>query len=102
MVDGDYEEVENYLKDVHDVNYKIGDNAGGACIFVKNTAYVWIKKDSYNIETVCHEILHATLMIAEEVGLDLADQEALCYLYSYIINECGDILHIQMDPPCLA
>lgn len=43
-------------------------------------------------ETLAHEILHATYAIAKRVGLDLEDEEALCYLHGFMFDKARKLL----------
>ena len=62
-----------------------------ACYQYSSTIYVWIQSN-VSISVLCHEIAHATFY--------LTDQEAFCYLFEYILNECLKVneLCIQMVP----
>jgi len=40
-----------------------------------------------SVNTLAHECLHLTLNIAEHVGLDKDNQEALCYLHGWLFEK---------------
>lgn len=59
----------------------------GSTFQPKSTIYIWYPSDA-SLKTKCHEILHATFYILNSVGVDIRDQEAVCYLFEYILDQC--------------
>ena len=98
---GSQENAESYISSIEEV--KMSQTEFGvqdaACYQYSSTIYVWIQQGS-SISVLCHEIAHATFYLIDTVHLDLTDQEAFCYLFEYILNEClkVDELCIQMVP----
>lgn len=62
----------------------------GSVIQPNSTIYIWYPPDS-DITVKAHEILHATYRVLESVGVDITDQEAVCYLFEYIFRQCLDL-----------
>ena len=86
---GSQEDAESYISSVEEVRiipqeFGIQD---AACYQYSSTIYVWIQSN-VSISVLCHEIAHATFYLMETVHLDITDQEAFCYLFEYILNEC--------------
>ena len=98
---GTQDDAESYISSIEEVRmpaqeYGIQD---AACYQYSSTIYVWIQSN-VSISILCHEVAHATFYLMETVHLDITDQEAFCYLFEYILNEClkVDELYIQMVP----
>lgn len=62
----------------------------GSTFQPNSTVYVWYPEDA-ELTTKCHEILHATFHVLESVGVDTTNQEAVCYLFEYILKQCLDL-----------
>ena len=98
---GSQEDAESYIGSIEEV--KIPQAELGAqdatCYQYSSTIYVWVQQNS-SISVLCHEIAHATFYLMDTVHLDITDQEAFCYLFEYILNECLKVneLSIQMVP----
>lgn len=98
---GSQEDAESYISSIEEV--KMPQTEFGvqdaACYQYSSTIYIWVQQDS-NISVLCHEIAHATFYLMDTVHLDITDQEAFCYLFEYILNECLKVneLSIQMVP----
>ena len=98
---GSQENAESYISSIEEVkiipqDFGIQD---AACYQYSSIIYIWIQQ-YVSISVLCHEIAHATFYLMETVHLDITDQEAFCYLFEYILNEClkVDELCIQMVP----
>lgn len=70
----------------------------GSTLQPKSTIYIWYPKDT-KIHVKGHEILHATFHLLNSIGVDVSDQEAVCYLFDYILKQCLtlDGSYTQMD-----
>ena len=61
--------------------------------------YVWQPRDDIYIfyppnaelKVKCHEILHVCYKICKISGVDVADEEVMCYLFEYILEQCLDL-----------
>ena len=100
---GSQEDAESYISSVEEVRiipqeFGIQD---AACYQYSSTIYMWVRQNS-SISVLCHEIAHATFYLMDTVHLDIADQEAFCYLFEYILNECLKVdelcINIQLQP----
>lgn len=98
---GSQENAESYIGSIEEVRtpqsgFGVQD---AACYQYSSTIYIWIQSGA-SISVLCHEIAHATFYLMDTVHLDVTDQEAFCYLFEYILNEClkVNLLSIQMVP----
>lgn len=98
---GSQENAESYIGSIEEVRtpqsgFGVQD---AACYQYSSTIYIWVQSDA-SISVLCHEIAHATFYLMDTVHLDVTDQEAFCYLFEYILNECLKVneLSIQMVP----
>ena len=98
---GSQENAESYIGSIEEVSMPQAEFGiqDAACYQYSSTIYIWIQQGS-SISVLCHEIVHATFYLMDTVHLDLTDQEAFCYLFEYILNECLKVneLCIQMVP----
>lgn len=98
---GSQENTESYISSIEEVSMPQAEFGvqDAACYQYSSTIYVWVQQ-FVSISVLCHEIAHATFYLMETVHLDITDQEAFCYLFEYILNEClkVDELFIQMVP----
>lgn len=98
---GSQEDAESYIGSIEEVKMPQAEFGvqDAACYQYSSTIYVWVQQNS-SISVLCHEIAHATFYLMDTVHLDITDQEAFCYLFEYILNEClkVNLLSIQMVP----
>lgn len=98
---GSQDDAESYIGSIEEVKMPQAEFGvqDAACYQYSSTIYVWVQQDS-SISVLCHEIAHATFYLMDTVHLDITDQEAFCYLFEYILNEClkVNLLSIQMVP----
>ena len=98
LILGDANEVQSYLCDVYSGDFSFDeDTTNGICLNRGGTSWIWLDIDGLDIGLLGHELLHSVLDLAEYIGIDLKDQEALCYLLEFLLNECKSIFAIQMD-----
>lgn len=69
---------------INDVGYGI---YLGSTFQPNSTIYIWYPEDA-KLKVKCHEILHATFYVLNSVGVDIKDQEAVCYLFEYMLEQC--------------
>ena len=50
------------------------------------------------VPIIAHELDHAVFDLMLDLGLELTDQEAFCYLDEFLMEQCADIFAIQMVP----
>lgn len=98
---GSQDDAESYIGSIEEVKMPQAEFGvqDAACYQYSSTIYVWVQQNS-SISVLCHEIAHATFYLMDTVHLDITDQEAFCYLFEYILNEClkVNLLSIQMVP----
>lgn len=70
----------------------------GSTFQPNSTIYIWYPENA-SLKTKCHEILHATFYVLNSVGVDIKDQEAVCYLFEYMLDQCLNLdeSSIQME-----
>lgn len=98
---GSQDDAESYIGSIEEVKMPQAEFGvqDAACYQYSSTIYVWVQQNS-SISVLCHEIAHATFYLMDTMHLDITDQEAFCYLFEYILNEClkVNLLSIQMVP----
>lgn len=97
FVFGDSEEVQDYLTQVYDGEFQIPAYVDGCCFHRIPESWIWMDT-SATVASFMHELSHAIFYIMDDVGLEVSDQEAFCYLMSYIVEQCESIFAIQMGP----
>ena len=98
VLDGDPYDIQDYLHNMYDDDFSFDVNSTDAvCLHKGTTSWVWLADQNLNVPTLAHELLHAVLDLAGDIGLDLKDQEALCYLLEFLLRECENIFAIRMD-----
>lgn len=97
MGDDPYE-VQDYLKDTRGVDASFDvDSTDAICIHYGTTSWIWFDPKNINVHTLVHELCHATFDLMKDIGLDIYDQEAFCYIIGYLVEQCQDIFAIQME-----
>ena len=92
-------EFQDYLKDVErleDVTFN-ENTVDGICIHDRLTSWIWLREDA-TIDVLFHELCHAVFDLMADIGLQMSDSEAFCYIMQYLVKECQDIFAIQMAP----
>lgn len=86
---GDQDEAEEFISDIEHVaiprqEFGISD---AACYQYTSTIYIWHQEDA-PIHIIGHEVAHATFYLMDTVHLNVMDQEAFCYLFEFILEQC--------------
>ncbi len=91
-------EVQDWLADTKgtDASFDV-DFTDAICIHIGTTSYIWFDSDRIDVPTIVHELCHATFDMMKDVGLDIHDQEAFCYIIGYLVEQCSNIFAIQME-----
>jgi len=79
----------------------IEPDLSGLSFDVDGDMYVWINSLDVNVYVIMHELLHTVYAICNKVGIDITDQEVICYLQEYLFELVTEWLSIQctvMDP----
>ena len=69
---------------------------GGLCALLEHPesgdqmVVMWLSEKNHSY--IAHECLHATLYVADTVGLDRNDDEALCYLHGFFVKKVTETL----------
>ena len=87
---GEQEAAERLISDKEFVRISDYGHFLGSTFQPDTTVYIWYPEDA-TLTTKCHEILHATFHVLSSVGVDIEDQEAVCYLFEYILQKCLDL-----------
>lgn len=96
---GDPFEVQDYLRDVYRGDFSFNPNTSDAVTIHKDlVSWIWFDLSKITIPLIVHEIDHAVFDLMLDLGLELTDQEAFCYLDEFLMEKCVDIFAIQMDP----
>lgn len=99
FIAGNPYDVQDYLSDVYVGDFTFDPRSTNAiCLHQGTTSWIWISDDCKKVSILIHELLHAVLDLAEDIGLNVKDQEAVCYLLEFLVEECQkSIFAIQMD-----
>lgn len=54
--------------------------------------------ENITVPLIVHELDHAVFELMIDLGLELTDQEAFCYLDEFLMEQCLNLFVIQMDP----
>lgn len=101
-----YEELEDYISQKESVTFDqigLSKDKGlidGVTLTIGGTIYVWFSDTEATLETAIHEIGHLVYELASQIGLDINDQEAICYLQEYLFKTIMiwmNTQHIAMD-----
>lgn len=98
LIFGNPYEAQRYLHSVYNGDFSFDPKTcNGICLHSKLKSWIWFDLEAFDITILMHEICHAIFDLFSDMGLELSDQEAFCYLISYIIKQCKNIFAIQMD-----
>ena len=84
------EDMRTYLSALYNENmYDISTyNTSAMCILIKGQIYIWWRlDDDIELSILSHEIIHACYAIFKSRGFKLDDEELMCYLHQYILDE---------------
>ena len=95
---GDPIETQDYLSDVHRKDFSFNSDETDAIAFHCGLDHIIWLSSEISFPELTHELGHATFDIMLDIGLDLHDQEAFCYLQQFLVEECGKIFEISMKP----
>lgn len=99
IIVGDGQEAQEYMSSMNngcDFSFE-SDKCDGICFTLFKRSYIWLR-DDVSFQTLTHELCHCVFGIMRDVGLDVTDEEAFCYLIHYLLNQCKDTFAIQMAP----
>ena len=92
FVSGDYNEFIQYLAECY--NHSIEALQGEAethCVCGQH--YIWFNEDTVTIPVMYHELGHVTFNIMTDIGMELTDQEAFCYIQEYLFEQISKYVH---------
>lgn len=96
---GDPYEVQDYLTDVYRDNFEFNPQTANAVVLHNHlTSWIWFDHKNITVPIIAHELDHAVFDLMIDLGLELTDQEAFCYLDEWLMEQCVDIFVIQMAP----
>lgn len=96
---GDPYEVQEYLRDVYRGDFSFNPNTSDAVVLHRDlVSYIWFDMSKVTVPIIAHELDHAVFDLMLDLGLELTDQEAFCYLDEFLMEQCADIFAIQMVP----
>ena len=98
LICGNFQESIEYLAHLHGKEFVEVTNADGMCYNVDEQIYILFDSSYITLPTIAHESGHATFELMNMVGLNIDDQEAFCYIQTYIFREILCILSIPTDP----
>lgn len=98
LICGGFQESVEYLSALHGKQVVLCENIDGVCYTIDDQVYVILDPSYITLPTLIHELGHATFEVMNNVGLEIDDQEAFCYLQSYIFEQLACTLSIPTDP----
>ena len=98
LICGNFQEGTEYLSRLHGKQLALMENIDGVCYTIDDQIYIILDSGYITIPTLIHELGHATFELMNIIGLNIDDQEAFCYLQSFIFEQIACILFIPMDP----
>ena len=98
LICGNFQESVEYLSHLHGKDIIRMDNIDGICYTIDEQIYLILDAGYITLPVIVHESAHATFELMNIVGLNIDDQEAFCYIQSFIFEEILCILSIPTDP----
>lgn len=95
---GDPYEVQDYLRDAYRGDFSFDPSTSNAvALHRKLTSWIWFDLETVTVPIIAHELSHAVFDLMLDIGLELSDQEAFCYIIEYLMEPCVELFAIQMD-----
>ena len=92
-------EVQDYLADAYRDRFDFDPGVTNAVTLHKGlTTWIWFDTETVTVPVIVHELVHAVFDLMIDLGLELTDQEAFCYLDEFLMEKCVNLYAIQMDP----
>lgn len=98
LICGDFQESIEYLSRLHGKDIILMNNINGVVYNIDGQIYLILDASCIPLSTIVHESGHATFELMNIVGLNIDDQEAFCYIQTFIFQEILCILSIPTDP----
>lgn len=98
LICGDFQESVEYISRLHGKDVILINNIDGVVYNIDEQIYLILDASYITLSTIVHESGHVTFELMDRVGLDVNDQEAFCYIQTFIFREILCILSIPMDP----
>ena len=96
---GDPYDVQDYLRDKYRGDFSFDpDFTNGIALHRALTTWIWFDCNTITVPIIAHELDHAVFDLMIDLGLELTDQEAFCYLDEFLMEQCVNIFAIQMAP----
>ena len=100
LITGPKQECLEYLNNVYNKDFDINwlNNVQAACYDINGVAWVYIDVWDVSIQVLTHELTHAVFLLFKKLGLDLADEEAFCYLLEYLLDQTIKYIPYKITP----
>lgn len=96
---GDPYEVQDYLSDAYRDRFDFDPGVTNAVALHKGLiTWIWFDTETVTVPIIAHELDHAVFDLMIDLGLELTDQEAFCYLDEFLMERCVNLYAIRMDP----
>lgn len=96
---GDPYEVQDYLRDAYRGDFSFNPDEDSAVVLHRCLiSWIWFDLEKVTVPIIVHELGHAVFDLMNDIGLELTDQEAFCYIQEYLMEPCVELFAIQMDP----